>query len=252
MERTLKFFTWEIVDDTFVKVRAEHVLTSPMGVPVSGMIPCQITLLFRPDSSVAVESCIYAPSSLPPLPRAGLTFALSSEYSAVEHCGLGPYEVYPDRMAAAYLGVFSHTVEELHTPYIVPQENGRRASPRHYISSIYHRTVLLVSSVFLFRWLKFLNEDRKSGLQVVPSYGEGMPVEDFGWSASYYNTDTLDKCLHDYELTRDAESNVYVHLDSKMMGLGGYDGWSPNVEKEFLIEMGQMIRTDVVLSLSCI
>lgn len=70
------------------------------------------------------------PSSLPPLPRCGLRVAIPAEYDNVCWLGLGPHETYPDRQASGYLGYFTHSLEELHTPYIFPQENGRRADPR--------------------------------------------------------------------------------------------------------------------------
>jgi beta-galactosidase len=131
MERKLKYLSWEITDgDNSVVVEAEHTFTSPSGAPLHGMIPCQIKLRFNCDDTLTVESRIYSPASLPPLPRAGLSLALSSSFSRVEWLGLGPHEAYDDRKACVHLGVFSADVATLHTPYVVPQENARRASPR--------------------------------------------------------------------------------------------------------------------------
>ncbi len=130
MERKLKYLSWEIEDEQCVLVRADHILSSPVGVALPGMIPCQMMLRFNPNDSIYIESRIYSPASLPPLPRAGVSLCLSSSFSRVEWCGLGPYEAYDDREECCYLGVFSSTVNDLHTPYVVPQENGRRAAPR--------------------------------------------------------------------------------------------------------------------------
>ena len=133
MERKLKFLSWEIEEEVCVVVRAEHTLTSPLGVALPGMIPCQTMLRFNPNDSIYVESRVYSPASLPPLPRSGLSLCLDSSFSRVEWCGLGPHEAYDDRKECCYLGVFSSNVADLHTPYVMPQENGRRAAPRSYL-----------------------------------------------------------------------------------------------------------------------
>lgn len=68
-----------------------------------------------------------------PLPRLGLTLALRHPDSAavpVRWFGLGPGESYPDSRAAAHVGLFDADVRSLQTPYVVPQENGRRADVR--------------------------------------------------------------------------------------------------------------------------
>ena len=132
MEKKLKFLSWEIEDEVYVVVRAEHVLTSSLGVALPGMIPYQTTLRFNPNDSLYIESKVYSPASLPPLPRSGLSLCLDSSLSRVEWCGLGPYEAYDDRKECCYLGVFSSSVADLHTSYVVPQENGRRAAPRSH------------------------------------------------------------------------------------------------------------------------
>jgi beta-galactosidase len=65
-----------------------------------------------------------------PLPRVGVRFAVPAGLRRVEWLGRGPGEAYPDTRLAARLGRFSRTVEELQTPYLMPQENGSRADVR--------------------------------------------------------------------------------------------------------------------------
>ena len=95
-------------------------------------IPCQATYVFFPNGSVSVRIAATPPSSslLPPLPRFGLKLALPCDYGSASWVGLGPHEAYPDRQAGVYMGQFRKSVEELHTPYVFPQECGRRADPR--------------------------------------------------------------------------------------------------------------------------
>jgi hypothetical protein len=61
------------------------------------------------------------------------------------------------------------------------------------------------------------------------------PVHGWGFSASPYSLETLDEATHDHELRADPGGRVHVHFDSRTMGLGGYDSWSPNVDEAFLV-----------------
>jgi beta-galactosidase len=65
-----------------------------------------------------------------PLPRVGVRFAVPAPLGEVEWFGRGPGEAYPDSRLAARVGRFSATVEELQTPYLMPQENGARTEVR--------------------------------------------------------------------------------------------------------------------------
>jgi beta-galactosidase len=224
MERQLKFLSWEVEDECRVMVHVDHLLCSPVGVILPGIIPCQTTLVFNADGSLQIESLIYPPSTMPPLPRAGLSLALAPALSTVDWCGLGPHEAYDDRKMCVYPGVFSSTVRDLHTPYVKPQDNGRRAMPR---------------------WLQFTDKHTGKGIKVkVPLESDGG---DYGWSASLYSTEMLASTAHNHELLPDAENNIYLHVDRRMMGVGGFDSWSPNVEPEYVIKSGTAIKTDITL-----
>lgn len=59
-------------------------------------------------------------------------------------------------------------------------------------------------------------------------------TEKYSFSYSPYSLTNLMKYLHDDELPRENEG--YLHLDSGMMGVGGYDSWSPNVRSEYWVE----------------
>ncbi|MEV0612387.1 glycoside hydrolase family 2 TIM barrel-domain containing protein [Nonomuraea sp. NPDC050404] len=66
-----------------------------------------------------------------PIPRLGVTMTLPGRaVDRVTWFGLGPGEMYPDTGLGARLGRWSATVEELQTPYVYPQENGRRGEVR--------------------------------------------------------------------------------------------------------------------------
>jgi beta-galactosidase len=64
------------------------------------------------------------------LPSAGFALALpcpGAPAAQVEWLGSGPGEAYADSYAAVRTGLWRSTVADLQTPYVVPQENGRRA-----------------------------------------------------------------------------------------------------------------------------
>lgn len=59
--------------------------------------------------------------------RVGLHLLLPAGYTQAEWLGTGPGENYPDSYAAAKFGRFTAAVDEMSTPYAVPQESGHRA-----------------------------------------------------------------------------------------------------------------------------
>lgn len=82
------------------------------------------------DGSVVLDLSVEPDGQYPAaLPRLGITFELP-KVSQVEWFGTGPGEAYVDTRAAAAVGKYSATVEQLQTPYVRPQENGHRIDTR--------------------------------------------------------------------------------------------------------------------------
>ena len=65
-----------------------------------------------------------------PIPRLGITMSLPTSVTRMTWFGSGPGEAYVDSHAAVRVGQWSATLAELQTPYVRPQENGRRADVR--------------------------------------------------------------------------------------------------------------------------
>lgn len=122
------------------------------------------------------------------LPRIGVEMMLNETYDAVKWYGLGPNEAYVDSKQAAKMGVWSSTVDGLHTPYIFPQENGNR-----------HQN----------KWASFSKE-----------HGKGLLVtgQSFDFSASYYTVEQLEAATHTYDLVK--QPYITVHIDKQQYGLG--------------------------------
>ncbi|GAA74966.1 beta-galactosidase [Pseudoalteromonas sp. BSi20480] len=140
--------------------------------------------------------------TLPPMPRIGLSTTLNKQSDTqINWLGLGPFENYPDRKAAARLGYYSAQLNELHTPYIFPTDNGVRSDCQ--LLSVNNLTV---TGTFLF-------------------------------AASEYSQSMLTQAKHTNELV--ADDCLHVHIDHQHMGVGGDDSWSPSTHKEYLLEQKQ-------------
>lgn len=138
----------------------------------------QIEMLYTIHSSgdIIIDSTVKPSSNLPPLPRVGVEFHLEKSVDQVKWYGRGPFECYPDRKAAAHVGVYEQTVDDMHVPYIVPGESGGRAD---------------------IRWVTFQNKD---GYGIYAStFGESPPMQ---MNASYYSTAELDRATHKEELIK--------------------------------------------------
>ncbi len=77
--------------------------------------------------------------------------------------------------------------------------------------------------------------------------GRRSQCEGYGFSVGRFSTEELDTKLHDFDLLSSDDNRVFVHVDSRMMGVGGFDSWSPNVESRFLIDGNRTYTTRMTL-----
>ncbi|CAO1943068.1 unnamed protein product [Urochloa humidicola] len=175
--------------------------------PESTLFQVNMVCRIYESGDVVLEYEVNPKADLPPLPRVGVVFNAEKSLSHVTWYGRGPFECYPDRKAAAQIGVYESSVEDLHVPYIVPGECGGRAD---------------------VRWVALRNAD---GLGLYASvHGESPPMQ---MSASYYGTAELDRATHVHKLVKG--DDIEVHLDHRHMGLGGDDSWTPCVHEQYLL-----------------
>ncbi|KAM7263170.1 hypothetical protein ACFE04_000853 [Oxalis oulophora] len=159
-------------------------------------------------SGDCIIECNVKPNpDLPPLPRVGVEFHLEKSMDNVKWYGKGPFECYPDRKAAAQVGIFEQSVNDMHVPYIVPGECSGRAD---------------------VRWVSFQNN---GGVGLYASMYDKSPAMQM--SASYYSTAELDRATHNQDLVKG--EGIEVHLDHKHMGIGGDDSWTPCTHEQYLI-----------------
>ena len=146
------------------------------------------------------------------IPRVGMKMQLPSTLSRVEYFGRGPWENYSDRNASTFVGRFKTSVSDMYVPYIRPQENG-------------HRTDV--------RWLALSRADGSGLLVVADSLIEFNAshnrVEDFDAGP---NKDTNLRHANDIQ-PRDL---VELHIDYRMMGVGGDDSWGAMPHEPYLVK----------------
>ena len=162
----------------------------------------QWTYTINNSGEVKVNVDVRLNENLPPLPRVGVSLGIAKQDNLqVKWLGLGPFENYADRKSAARFGQYSLKIDELHTPYIFPTDNGQR-----------------------------------SDCQLL-AMGELQVAGKFSFAASEYSQSQLAAAKHTNELVKD--DMVHVHIDHQHMGVGGDDSWSPSTHKEYLLESKQ-------------
>jgi beta-galactosidase len=124
-----------------------------------------------------------------PLARIGIRMALPQSIEAVDWFGLGPGEAYSDTTAAVRVGRFSAGVDELQTPYVLPQENGNRREVRR----------------------ARLTDRAGGGLIITAS-----PYIDL--TVRRWTSEDLDNARHTTDLR--PGPRVYVNLDAAQQGIG--------------------------------
>jgi beta-galactosidase len=144
-----------------------------------------------------VEIDIIVAADMPEPARIGLSCQLAETATHASWLGLGPHENYPDRKLSARQGRWTLPLNELHTPYIFPTENGLRCDTREL------------------------------------RYGDNVWRGDFHFGLSRYSQQQLQSTSHQHLLRE--EAGCWLNLDAFHMGVGGDDSWSPSVSPEFLL-----------------
>ncbi|MDF7824897.1 glycoside hydrolase family 2 TIM barrel-domain containing protein [Pontiellaceae bacterium B12227] len=155
-----------------------------------------LTYSFAGDGSVRVSWTLETPEPEKQgvIPRLGMCFKLEDSLKQVAWYGRGPHENYVDRKAGAEVGLFRKAVEELHHPYVTPQENGNRTDTR---------------------WVTFARNDGR-GIKLSSVLG-------LDFSAANHSQDDLAKAKHAHELPK--RDFIAVNVDKKQSGLGGTNSW---------------------------
>jgi len=162
------------------------------------------------DSEIALEYLVYGNGAidvsveytpgdkeLPEMmPRFGTKMVVAPDYDNLVWYGPGPRPAYADRNVDP-VGIYRSTVAEEWVEYSRPQENG-------YKSDV--------------RWVKLIN-DKGRGLKF-----SGFPL--IGVGAHHYSREDIAQADYSFQLT--PKPQIYLNIDYKQMGVGGYNSWSLN------------------------
>jgi beta-galactosidase len=141
------------------------------------------------------------------LPRVGLDIRLCNSLENAEWFGIGPGESYADKRSSQKLGIYSASVDQLHTPYDVPQENGNRMDTR---------------------WVKMTGV---SGVGIRAT-STGNPKV-FQWAAGRHSPSALENARHPRDLVK--EDEVLWRLDAEAAGVGSA-ACGPGIREEFQVK----------------
>lgn len=148
-------------------------------------------------------------TDLPEIPRIGVVFRMPNEFDNLEYYGRGPWENYIDRNTAAFVGMYQSKVADQYVVYGRPQENGHKTDTR---------------------WLTLKNQfglgfKIKANDQPIEFNTLHHSTEDFDEGKKKSSRTPIDVKKRDF---------VEVHIDTKMMGLGGDNSWGAKPHKPYM------------------
>jgi len=150
---------------------------------------CRAAYFIQSNGRIRMDLKIEMNPELPPLPRVGVILDLDQTFNLVEWYGRGPHANYPDRKVGAHVGLYRGSVEDLHVPYVVPQESGNRCDTRH--------------------------------VSLVNQEGVGVRIQGdqlFNFSVSHYSLGEMTEKRHNHELLK--SDRTYLYIDHLMAGAG--------------------------------
>ncbi len=160
------------------------------GLSLSGFESSYIFTVYV-DGTIKMEHEVNPNGSMPQmLPRIGLQTELNKSLQKVAWFGRGPQENYPDRKSGYKIGYYSSSVDEMHEPYLIPQDNGLRTD---------------------IRWLR-ITDNEGTGL-------EFKMDQLFNFNVSPYDTENLTRALYTFQL-EESKANT-LNLDYATTGVGG-------------------------------
>ncbi len=189
---------WQDADTELQSFRYEHTKSGSLAVHTKYItklketsIEHEITYTIRPEGIVDV-SASFQQEGRRTVPRLGLQQFLSPRLENVRWYGRGPIENYPDRKNAAFVGIYSTTVDAMREHYIRAQSMGERTDTR---------------------WIEFTDEN-----------GCGLRIEalerPFDFSAQHYTDRDLWNVRYGHDLDKIRRAEVVLNLDCAMRGLG--------------------------------
>ena len=194
---------WQFYPDSASAVREDaaiRVTVRGRVMPISRFVGFTVELVYRiyQDGLVLVEYKGDPYGDLPEaLPRIGVCFPLSRDYTETEWYGRGSDENYCDRNAHCPVGRYRLPIRDMNFLYDVPQECGTRTENRFVSVKGGDKTLTVIGAEF------------------------------FDFSCHDFTLEDLIAARHRNELMRSEEK--YLYIDYKMRGIGSHS-CGPNPE----------------------
>ena len=182
---TRAYRTHYVAADSEIRIHSD---VSIAALSVQKFMDIEIDWTVSVTGAVTANILVKRNMEFPELPRFGLRVFLPNELENVCYYGLGPMENYSDKHHAAYHGIFSSTVTDLHEDYIRPQENGAHGDCDYVV----------------------LESDNLRITAIGP--------EGFSFNASHYTQEELTNKAHNFEL--EESGSTVLCLDYKHNGIG--------------------------------
>ena len=202
MTTSLKEFKDNIAED-----RQTATVSVSMASTVAGdTVPYTITYTLHSNGAVDVNAAFTTPAGIS-LPRLALQTLINPELEFLQWYGRGPIENYQDRKNAAYVGLWSSTVDGMSERYVRAQSMGERCDTRYLI----------------------LTDRDGAGLRISSLDGT------FDFSALHYTDKELCEVIYGHDLYKIWRPEIVLNIDAIQRGLGN-GSCGPHQREKYLIK----------------
>jgi beta-galactosidase len=144
------------------------------------------------NGMIDIDASFTVPTNRELVRRLGLQIVLPKSYKNIAYYGRGPQENYADRKAAARLGLYHTTPQDMEAEhYVRSQSMGNRED---------------------VRWVALTNEQHE-GIKI-------SAKNNLNFSALHFSDVDIATTTHDFELDAIRKPEIYLHLDAMQQGLG--------------------------------
>lgn len=183
---SLQDFSWTLSEDK----KSVKVIVQLEAMVGKISVPHTITYTIHGNGAIDVEASFKTGANFN-LPRLALQTSLNPVLNKITWFGRGPMENYQDRKNAAYVGLYSTTVEDMREHYARAQSMGERCDAR---------------------WL-MLTDSSEKGVRIVS-------VGTIDFSAQHYTDRDLWQVKYNHDLENIRCAEVILNLDCVQRGLG--------------------------------
>lgn len=157
------------------------------------------------------------------LPKVGFVTETPTGYENVMWFGRGPWESYADRKEACFEGVYTGTVNEQWTGYVLPQENGNKED---------------------VRWMSLTNDEGTGVLFIAP---DKMAASVAHWRPQDLYVDRNNRKKHTYEV--DFTGRTVVCIDAHNRALGNAS-CGPDVMEQYELKAEKTLFGFIIMPLA--